>query len=469
MNAMMKTCLTSLVLLLALGLTTQAPAWAACSSKIGKVVINEYNYINNYIELKVLDPTLTAGGANPFAGWKLAVWKKQGGGMTLAKEENVSSNYTDVAKNTCTAAGSGNYTYVRIPFSASNMTNDTIVVLWDSTGGKKLIDLFRLGQSSLPAYPASINSGHSQYDLCTTIESALPSSAYDAPLTGSSGNKDIARLPDGTGPWTISTGTGAGSQESPCTTNNALLAITKTPSSLSVGIGPGNTFTWTIAVANGGTSGSLGSVTVTDTLPTNMVLSACPTGATCNPVSPPHDSFTKNVGTLGPGISATITATAYVTAGGTYVNTAQATATELAPGYTLGTGSVTAVSSASAANFNCLDSSIGALANYSGSTARLYTKLTGTAFSLDVVALKSDGTLETSFVGSGGAQKNVTMELVDNTQGTACPVGACSASCGASVSSKTIRFPANDTSGAARSTTPPEPPSACRPRRPTAT
>lgn len=329
-----------LLFLFALGFA--APGHAACSSHLGKVVINEYNYIDNYIELKVLDPSLTAGGANPFAGWKLAVWKKQGGGMIKAKEEDVSSNYTDSAKNTCRAGSSANYTYVRIPFSASNMTNDTIVMLWDSTGGKRPIDLFRMGQSSLPAYPASINAAYSQYDLCATIENALPGSAYDAPLTGSGGNKDMARLPDGTGPWTISPGTGANSQKTLCSTNNALFSLSKIPGNSVIGVGSGSTFSWTITAQNGGGSGNLSNVTVSDTLPAAMYLSTCPTGATCGGSAGAYTSFSRNVGTLAPGASSTTTATAYVTASGSYTNTATAVATELLPGYTIATGTVTA-------------------------------------------------------------------------------------------------------------------------------
>lgn len=325
---------------LALVLFLPSLANAACSAQLGKVVINEYNYINNYIELKVLDSSLTEGGANPFAGWKLAVWKKQGGGMTRGQEENVSSNYTNSAKNTCQA--SGNYTYVQIPFSGSNMTNDTIVVLWDSTGGNKLVDLLRIGQSGLQAYPASINSGYSEYEQCATIENALPSATYDAPLTGSSGNKDIAKLPDGNGPWVISTGTGANSQESLCSTNDALLQITKTPSSATVGVGSASTFDWTLTVKNNGSSGDMSNVTVADTLPADMLLATCPTGASCAGSAGAYSSFSRNVGTLVAGASSTITATAYVTAAGIYANTASAQATELLPGYTQATGTVTA-------------------------------------------------------------------------------------------------------------------------------
>lgn len=374
---------------------------SACSSKIGQVVINEYNYINNYVELKVLNASLTAGGVNPFEGWKLAVWKKQGAGMTLAKEEDVSSNYTDVAKNSCRS--SRNYTYVKIPFAPSEMANDAIVVLWE-TSGSKVVDLLRVGQSDLPAYPSSINSGYAKYSQCSTIENSLPSVAYDAPLTGSSGNKDIARRPDGTGPWTISTGTGANSQESPCAKNDALLTVTKTPSSTTVGVGSGSTFTWTVTVKNNGTSGSMTNVTASDSLPANMYLSLCPSGATCTGSAGAYTSFSKNVGTLAEsGGSATITATAYVSLAGTYTNTVSATATELLPGYTLGTGSITTIAgpnhyelSLPIAGVSCLATTVtvSACADSSSPCTSAYTAASGTTATL----ASSGGTLGASTV-----------------------------------------------------------------------
>ncbi len=64
------------------------------------------------------------------------------------------------------------------------------------------------------------------------------------------------------------------------------------------------------------------------------------------------------------------------------------------------------------ANFNCVET--GATA----STGHLYTKLVGTAFTFDVVALKSDGSVETNYV--VGANKNVMVELVDGSGSTAC-------------------------------------------------
>jgi MSHA biogenesis protein MshQ len=73
------------------------------------------------------------------------------------------------------------------------------------------------------------------------------------------------------------------------------------------------------------------------------------------------------------------------------------------------------------ANFNCLETSI---TPYSSGTARLYTKLAGTAFSVDVLALNSSGTVETNYVASGATAKNVTVALFDD---SASPQPACSA------------------------------------------
>ncbi|MDP1607251.1 MAG: hypothetical protein Q8L93_11555, partial [Rhodocyclaceae bacterium] len=64
------------------------------------------------------------------------------------------------------------------------------------------------------------------------------------------------------------------------------------------------------------------------------------------------------------------------------------------------------------ANFNCVE--VGA----NHSSGRLFTKLAGTAFAFDVVALKTDGTVETQF--ASDADKPVTVELVEGSGATAC-------------------------------------------------
>jgi hypothetical protein len=71
-------------------------------------------------------------------------------------------------------------------------------------------------------------------------------------------------------------------------------------------------------------------------------------------------------------------------------------------------------------DFNCVESTTGgaSAADSNSSTGRLYTKLAGTAFSIDVVARKGDGTVDPTYA-SGGA-KSVTVELVDGSGATAC-------------------------------------------------
>ena len=64
------------------------------------------------------------------------------------------------------------------------------------------------------------------------------------------------------------------------------------------------------------------------------------------------------------------------------------------------------------ANFNCVESGANA------STGHLYTKLAGAAFSFDVAALKTDGTVETSY--ASDVNKPVTVEWVDGSGATAC-------------------------------------------------
>lgn len=50
----------------------------------------------------------------------------------------------------------------------------------------------------------------------------------------------------------------------------------------------------------------------------------------------------------------------------------------------------------------------------------LYTRLAGVSFAFDVAALKPDNTLETNYVASGGAAKNIKVELIDGAGSGAC-------------------------------------------------
>ena len=75
--------------------------------------------------------------------------------------------------------------------------------------------------------------------------------------------------------------------------------------------------------------------------------------------------------------------------------------------------------SVAASSFECLETS----ANRGWSSAArkpIYTKLAGTPFTFDVAALKSDGSLETSYVASGEQPKQVSIELVDGSGSAVC-------------------------------------------------
>lgn len=71
----------------------------------------------------------------------------------------------------------------------------------------------------------------------------------------------------------------------------------------------------------------------------------------------------------------------------------------------------TVVTGVTPSSFNCVE--VGAVP-----ASNLYTKLAATAFSLDVVALTAGGSVNTGYVGN--SNKNVTLELVDGSGGTAC-------------------------------------------------
>jgi len=79
-------------------------------------------------------------------------------------------------------------------------------------------------------------------------------------------------------------------------------------------------------------------------------------------------------------------------------------------------------SSASAIAFECLEAgaSYVNIQRVPSAHVPLYTKLAGTAFAFDLVALKADGTIESDYVASGGNSKNVKLELVDGSDRTAC-------------------------------------------------
>ena len=75
---------------------------------------------------------------------------------------------------------------------------------------------------------------------------------------------------------------------------------------------------------------------------------------------------------------------------------------------------------AAAANFECLQTGVAHNNVVASASSRnpLYTKLAGTAFTLDLIALRTDGTIATSY--AGAASRNVRLELVNGEGSDAC-------------------------------------------------
>ena len=368
-------------LILVFACVASAPATAGCSAYQTKVTINEYNYIQNFVELKVLDSSVI-GATGSFSGWTL----------------RVKTSNRDTSKSVGSGVGScSSATYVKFDFNSNEMAQDASVILTDAAGNE--VDFFRLGQSSLPNY----------------ITPTCSSFAYDtdAPLLGSAGPKDISRLPDGTGDWAISPGTGSNSLSTLCGSNRSL-TVSKAADRTSLSIGENATFTVTVQNV---TNSSATSVVVTDLLPAGLIYvsSTASTGS--------YDSVSGqwNVGTLASGATAALTLTALGAQAGSVTNTASAAGVFQGQSMTGESSSVTVDITARvhAFAFNCVASGASELGGH------LYTKLVDTAFSFDVVALKdTDGNgaadaVETNYV-LGSGTKNVTLELVDTSTAAAC-------------------------------------------------
>ncbi|MDZ7922392.1 DUF6701 domain-containing protein [Rhodoferax sp.] len=101
-------------------------------------------------------------------------------------------------------------------------------------------------------------------------------------------------------------------------------------------------------------------------------------------------------------------------------------------------------SSSDASAFDCLET--GTNATWSPTARKpLYTKRAGVNFSMDIAALKADGTLESNYVAAGGNTKYVRVELFND---AAVPAPACSAYSGP-VASQTVAFASGNFSGSA--------------------
>lgn len=359
---------------LMMGWTTSTLAANACSPLIGKATLNEYNYGDNFTEVKKLDSSVS------LAGWKVSVY---------------TSNKT--TSGTLPASGADSCfggVYQVNQFAANEISQNADIVLFDSNND--VVDIVRVRTAS--NFPVT-TSFYPPPPACGFI--AQP---YD--LLVSAANKGADRLPDGTGSWRNTPGTGSGSFQSRCGPNiaggSADLAVTK-----SVNLGTvvkGSPVTFTVGVQNTiAGSGTASNVLVNDLLPSGF--SYVSHTVTTGSYVPSSGVWT--VGTLVFGSSATLSITATTTLVGTLANTANVASDTYDPVTANNSAAASVIVTSPGATLDAVE--VGAAAGTS-----IRTRIAATGFSLDVLALDTAGAIAT------GYNRTVTIELVDASSSASC-------------------------------------------------
>jgi len=364
-----------LLLLALLSIAASAPALAAnaCSASVGLATLNEYNYLDNFTEVKKLDTGVD------MTGWKVVVY---------TSTRTTTGNLPATGANSCFG---GQYQVNQ--FTSAQMSQNADIVLFDANDD--VVDIVRV-RTSLPVsttyYPAAV-------PACSFV-----SPPYD--LQVSSANKGVDRLPDGDGSWRSTPGTGSNSFKSRCGPNisggSADVAVSKTASAGSVF--QGSSVIFTIVVQNTTTgSGTATGVLVDDLLPAGFSY----VSHTASVGTYTSGTGLWSVGDLSFGSSATLTITATATVVGTITNTATAASSTFDPTPGNNSDSVSVVVVSPGATLDAVE--VGAAA---GTAIR--TKVAGSGFSLDLLALTSGGAIATTY------NKTVTVELVDASSSGTC-------------------------------------------------
>lgn len=354
----------------------------ACSPEIGRATLNEYNHLDKFVEVKRLDV------AAAMTGWKVRVYSKPG---VYAQRE-----FPAASGNAC-----GEYHV----FDVSAAPKDADIVLLDDNDD--VVDILRVRTASLP--------------VSTAFYTPYPGCAFLSPPTDlqiDAARKGVDRTPDGVGPWRNTPGVGANSYETRCGGNAptgaaADLQVTKTAGAASILLGASVRFT--VTVTNLGPN--IGStLIVTDTLPAGLTYLSHTTSA--GTYSAATGLWT--LGSLAVGASQTLILTASGNSVGTWTNTATVASDNSDPLTANNTASAgVTVLNPAPASFNAFEPATPAGAI----TGVIRTKVAGSAFGLDVVAI-SGGAQDASFNGS------VRVELLGNaTTGVGldarnCPVSA---------------------------------------------
>lgn len=391
----------NLLLLIVLGFSPISEAASVCSSYRGKVVFNEvYDPASGtvYLEIKTLDPGVVSATSN-FAGWQIDLYKDN---VTTKKSTDLSSVLGSASLNNC-----GQYSaWIRIPDSlfggyihGSNPGSNLNFVMFE-TAGKKIVDILRLGAAS-SFYGAGTN-----YTNCDEIETALPSSKYDA-AWGINGNKDWYRTPDGTGNWGGQSNSNPG--DTVCGSNNGggTLGLSKVSSVTTTTVN--TNFSYTLYVQNGATGSALSGVQITDNLNTaGLTFVSCTTAnGTCTNTG---GIVTWNIGAVAVSSLKTATLTVSAAAPGTLTNTisANTTGSPTATSVVTITGSVSTPAKFSAYESSVSDTDAATLAKRIiqtrvATTSGNLCKADGTTCSLKVAAFTSGGAVDAAYAGTVSA------------------------------------------------------------------
>jgi uncharacterized repeat protein (TIGR01451 family) len=355
---------------LCLVFSSGAGAADMCSSAIGSINLNEYNYIDNFAEIKKINSSTN------LSGWTVTIYTSTKTTVKNLPSTGSSSCYGDL--------------YQYLSFAPNEIGTNADVAIKDSAGD--VVDLLRV-RTSLP--------------VTTKYYSASPVCSFTGTTTDllvTSGSKGADRLPDGTGDWRQTPGTGSNSFQSQCGPNivggRADLSITKTVNLATVV--RGNNVIFTVLVINRGI-GVANSVQVSDLLPAGFsyVSSSVTVGGYV------ASSGLWTIGNMAVNGTASLTLTAITTLVGTLTNTATVASSTFDPITTDNTAAVNVTVTSPGATLDAVEVSAAA-------GTSINTKLAATAFSLDVLALAADGSIST------GYNKAVTIELVDVSTGASC-------------------------------------------------
>jgi uncharacterized repeat protein (TIGR01451 family) len=237
-----------------------------------------------------------------------------------------------------------------------------------------------------------------------------------------------------TAPWTTATATGSSQAIAANDADTgvghlmALKASLIDPAitmTLNTALAAGGTGSYTLTIINNGLNAEPGPITVTNTLPAGLTYNATGSGGStwaCSAVGQ-IVTCTRNAALAGGASAPAITINVNVssTATGSITNSATVSGTG-GDGNTANNTAVDTYTFPTVANFECLETGLtyNNLISSPASRNPLYTKVSGTNFKFDIVAMQANGAISTTYT----ASSNVTVELFDD---SATPQPACSA------------------------------------------